>query len=134
MCLSYRTRLYTPQDYQTIASWLEARGWPAPPDAASLPTCGIVVEGKEKPLAAGFLYYTNSDIAWVGWPCSDPSSAKLERDQALDIMLEGLAKMAKVSGYKKIWTTTGHAALSARFDRLEWNKGDENITNFIKVL
>jgi len=63
-------RRLTEKDYNTIVEWWKS--WPEwePLSQEMLPengTGGIIIEKEGEPIVAGFLYGTNSKIAWMEW-------------------------------------------------------------------
>ena len=73
--MKLKARKLIHEDYDTIVEWWKS--WPEW-EALSrdlLPengTGGIMIEREGKPLIAGFLYATNSNICWMEWIVSDP--------------------------------------------------------------
>jgi hypothetical protein len=65
-------------------------------------TGGFMVEKNNKPIIAGFLYTTNSKVAWVEWVVSDPDYRESDRKQAMELLINGIENVAKNSGFKVI--------------------------------
>lgn len=99
-----------------------------------LPDIGKVMYDEEHPVAAAFLYTTNSKIAWVGWPISDPESDKDIRDEALDRIFRNLHDLAKQKKHTMIWSTSGIPSLQERLERLGYIVGDKGINQYFKEL
>lgn len=78
------------EDYIEISEWLKDRKWPMPPARGSLPATGYIAEENGKPLAAGFLYLTNSSIGIFDWLSTNPESG-----------YRGLVGLKKISEYIK---------------------------------
>ena len=80
-------RRLTEKDYSTIVEWWKS--WPEwePLAQEMLPengTGGIIIEKEGEPIVAGFLYGTNSKIAWMEWIISNPKyRIKKDREQAI---------------------------------------------------
>ena len=68
--MSFNVRPLNENDYDTILKpWWEQWGW-RPPEKDFLPDDGkggIIVLNEEEPICAGFMYATNSKVAWVDW-------------------------------------------------------------------
>jgi len=86
------------EDYETLCLWWRKWRW-TPPIKDILPengTAGFIVYDGEVPVVAGFLYDTNSKIAWVEWVVSNfdykDRDGRKEAIQTLLIYLEALAK------------------------------------------
>ena len=83
-------------DYEDILlKWWNDRGWSAPskdflPDNG---TGGIMVYDDKTPVCAGFIYITNSNIAWVNWIISDKNyKNKSIRNDAITMLLNSLVR------------------------------------------
>ena len=92
-------------DWKTLCSWCEQ--WPkwVPVPKHMLPengTGGFMVEKNNKPIVAGFLYTTNSKVAWVEWVVSDPTYRDSDRKEALELLIKGIENVAKNSGFQVI--------------------------------
>jgi len=95
---------------------------------------GLVVVNGIYPVAAAFLYKTNSKVAWLGWPITEPESTPEARSEALNMIFEKLHVMAKLEDYELIWTTSGIPALQERLEELGYKVGDEGINQYFKEL
>ena len=122
-------RPYRLDDYETLVSWWAGHNWPVVAPQA-LPNLGYVVEG-DKPICAGFLYRTDSMIAWSEFIVADPESKIEERDKGLDMILDGLKKTATEMGFKALFTTLVHKRLIERHKKHGYNITDENVTNMV---
>ena len=92
-------------DWKTLCSWWEQ--WPkwVPVPKHMLPengTGGFMVEKNNKPRVAGFLYTTNSKVAWVEWVVSDPTYRDSDRKETLELLIKGIENVAKNSGFQVI--------------------------------
>ena len=104
---------------EKVRQWWEAWGWQQLPDAALPPTRRMVND-----CAAGFLYTTNSSIAWIEWITVDPKSDKLIRRKSLDELIKLLEQDAKGQGAEQIFIASLHPGLSARLDSHGYTRGD----------
>ena len=92
------TRVLNENDWDTLCKWWDA--WPkwVNPPKSFLPdngTGGLMVEKNNKPIMAGFLYFTNSDVVLLEWIVSDPEYREKDRKQALELLItaaEGVCK------------------------------------------
>lgn len=80
-----------------MTQWYEIRGRPAP-GLCSLPVYGYVVPG----LAAGFLYLTDSDIAFADGLVTNPNAPIFDRTNALDAISDEIIATAKRLGVSKL--------------------------------
>lgn len=78
------------RDFSEIISWFKKRNMPEPP------VWGFSNEGFIAPgIAAGFLYITNSSIAYLDSYISNPESTHEERYTAMEVITEKLICKAK---------------------------------------
>lgn len=117
------------KDYPEICSWWTAHGW-APIAEDLLPRTRLVIEG----LCAGFLYKTDSNFAVLEWVVGNPKADKGQRRIALDLLIQGLLKVAKESGFTTVWTQLEHPALIERYENHGFQIGDKNLTGMIRRL
>ena len=89
-------RPYTEGDYQTLKAWFESRGRTCP-SADLLSKTGFISDS-----AAGFLYLTNSSIAFADCFVSDVLAPKAQRQSELKAISEAIIELAKQSGVKVI--------------------------------
>lgn len=99
-----------------------------------LPPTGLMAMKEDRKVAALFIYETNSLVAILGWPISDPESSKDERDVALDMLFKAAHEKLTNRGFLKIWTTSGVPALQDRMEELGYVVGDKNINQYWKDL
>jgi hypothetical protein len=122
-------RQYAPQDYGLIKSWWEARSFPAIAPTF-LPKTGFIVENH----AVGFLYRTDSALAWMEWITTNPESDKIERDKALNLLIETLFTEAKRLGHSVLFTSVQDAGLIERYQRHGFALSEGGMSNMVKVV
>ena len=131
-------RALTESDYQAIlVGWWNDWGW-TPPQADFLPqdgTGGIMVMDGDEPVCAGFLYTTNSLVAWVDWIVSSKTYRKKpQRKQALQVLINSLTEVGKYTGHKYIYALIKHPGLIETYEKLGFIKGDSYTFEMIKAL
>lgn len=87
-------RRYLPEDDTEIGSWYNKRGL-IPAIGRYLPKIGMIEPG----VAAGFLYQTDSTIAWLESFVTNPEASSSERNVALDRITSALIHEAKKLGF-----------------------------------
>jgi len=102
--MKLKSRRLTHDDYDTLVEWWSA--WPewVPLGRNLLPengTGGIMIEQDGKPLVAGFLYGTNSKIAWMEWIVSNPI-AKVDKSEAILLLISSLEQWALEGGFNVV--------------------------------
>ncbi len=107
---------YVPEKhFAEILRWFELFNESMTPDA--LPQTGYIVPGK----AAGFLYRTDSSLAWVESLIASKEVPKEERSRALDAVVLALCREAKRLGFKTVLGSTQLEAVVKRAQRLGWS-------------
>ncbi len=122
-------RPYSHRDYETLCRWWLGWDWHPVPQS-SLPPTGFVTDER----AAGFLYKTDSTIAWVEWVVADPLASKEDRDQSVDALLEKLFDEARQFGFATIFTSSNKPSFLSRLERHGFLVGDRGVTQLFKRL
>jgi len=60
----------------------------------------------ETPIVAGFLYLTNSKIAWIDWIISNPEYKERDRKQSIELLISSLEEVARQQDYEIIFSVT----------------------------
>lgn len=126
------------EDYDTIlVEWWKDWSWESPtkdflPENGS---GGLMVMDNDIPVCAGFMYTTNSAVAWVDWIISNKNYRKKpERAIALDILVNSLTNSAKEKGCKYVYALIKHKGLIRVYEELGYTQGDSYPTELIKKL
>tara|TARA_R110002012_G_C11637647_1_gene610352 strand:- start:1847 stop:2257 length:411 start_codon:yes stop_codon:yes gene_type:complete len=128
----------TEHDYDAVlVKWWKDWGW-TPPQQDFLPDNGkgglMVLDGKT-PVCAGFMYATNSKVAWVDWIISNKKyKDKEKRKQALILLIETLTNVCKKSGFVYAYALIKNKSLIDTYKELGYIKGDEYNSEMIKAL
>ena len=125
-------------DYDnTLVQWWRNWGW-EPIDKEFLPEDGkggLMVLDDEDPVCAGFMYATNSKVAWVDWiVSSDTYRKKPERSEAIKLLVETLTNICRNTGHKYSYALIKHPGLSELYEELGYVKGDKQVSEMIKLL
>ena len=89
-------RQYEEHDLLVINDWFRVRGH-REMDADEVPRIGLVEPG----VAAGFLYMTDSNLAFLENFVSNPDAPAREVSRAMDQIIEGLVEVAVDAGITK---------------------------------
>ena len=125
-------------DYDAIlVGWWKEWGWEAP-TRDFLPNNGtgggIVFDG-DTPICAGFLYMTNSKVAWIDWIISSKTYTDREkRKYAISLLIEQLTTLSKDLGNKYAYALIKHQNLIKTYEDLGYIKGDSYQNEMIKIL
>lgn len=136
--MEFNLRPLTANDYDDILlGWWKEWGWEAP-SREFLPsdgTGGIMVLDGDTPICAGFLYTTNSKVAWVDWIVSSKEYRKKpQRSQAIKLLVDTLTNVAKNTGHRYSYALIKSPNLVKTYEDLGYTKGDSYIGEMIKAL
>ena len=112
-------------DYEKLlVNWWKDWGWQAPAQDF-LPENGeggLMVMVDNKPVCAGFIYISNSKVAWVEWIISDKKHKK-KRKEAINLLLDKLIFTCKNLNMKYIFATNDNKNLINTFINKGFRKG-----------
>ena len=115
------------EDYEYINKWWVEQGF-QPVSVEVLPMNGLggLIVEKEKPIAAAYLYLTNSKMGYIDNLISDPKYVSKDR---FDVILELMAackKMAEDVGCLDMWAITNNRGILKRCKTLGYNVTETN--------
>ncbi len=115
------------EDYKYINKWWVEQGF-QPVSVEVLPMNGLggLIVEKEKPIAAAYLYLTNSKMGYIDNLISDPKYISKDR---FDVILELMAackKMAEDVGCLDMWAITNNRGILKRCKTLGYNVTETN--------
>lgn len=125
-------------DYDEIlVGWWKQWEWTAP-QKDFLPNDGkggIIVYDDETPICAGFMYITNSKVAWVDWIISNKEyTKKPQRKDAIKLLVSALTDICKNTGSKYSYALIKNRNLIEMYESLGYIKGDSYTGEMIKIL
>lgn len=125
-------------DYDDIlVDWWRQWGW-EPPQRNFLPNDGkggIIVYDQDTPICAGFMYLTNSKVAWVDWIISSKQyTKKPHRKNAIKLLVSSLTGICKNTGNKYVYALIKSRNLIETYEELGYVKGDKYTSEMIKLL
>lgn len=125
-------------DYENILmEWWRQWGWRAPmrdflPDDGK---GGIMVLDGDVPVCAGFMYLSNSKVAWVDWIISNKEYIdRGSRKQAIKLLVNSLTNACKISGAKYAYALIKNESLIKTYEDIGYFKGDSYAHEMIKPL
>ncbi len=134
--MKFNTTPLQHEDYDNILKgWWKDWGWEAP-SRDFLPQDGqggVMVWDGDTPVCAGFLYNTNSKVAWVDWIISN-KEYKESRKEALSILIQTLTSVAKNLDNKFAYALIKHNGLIGVYEQQGYTTGDSYNKEMIKVL
>ena len=125
------------EDYSELVKWWKDWGFKAP-NKDFLPengTGGIIVMDENNPVCAGFLYTSNSKVAWINLIISNKNYRKKpQRKKALLLLIKSLLEICKNTNIKYIYSNNNNKHLVAHFEFLGFTKTTDRMTELIKII
>lgn len=136
--MDFNIRPLTEVDYEnTLVGWWKDWRWTAPPKEF-LPENGkggIMVLDKKTPVCAGFVYMTNSKVAWVDFIISNVKyKDRPKRKDALELLINTLTNISKDSGNKFCYALIKNKSLMNTYKKLGYTAADSYTQEMIKKL
>lgn len=129
-------RLLTESDYDTLLPWWKWHRFSAP-SRKMLPNNGlggIMITKDGVDIYAGFLYMTNSSMAWMEFIISNPEYRESDRKEAEQFLINELSIIAKGKGYEFLYTIVKNQHLINSLDKCEFKTTTEKATEMIRIL
>lgn len=125
-------------DYDNIlVKWWNDWAWDAPtrdflPDNGE---GGIIIYDEDIPVCAGFVYVTNSKVAWVDWVISNKEyKKKPQRSEAIKLLVLTLTEISINLGNKYCYALIKHKSLIEVYQELGYIKSDDYVGEMIKII
>ena len=135
--MELKARKIKADDWDMLSDWWKGHNWPVPA-RDSLPengSGGIIIEENNKPTIAGFIYQTNSSVAWVDWIISNKEYRKKpQRENAIGLLIETLTGTCKNLGSKYCYALIKHRGLIETYKQLGYIEADSYTQEMIKAL
>jgi hypothetical protein len=133
--MSFNILPLTSKDYDDVlVGWWKEWRW-TPPTKDFLPETGYMVYYKNKPICAGYMYITNSNVVLLEWIISNfKFKNKKIRKEALLMLIQFITSLATGTGKKYVYSILKSKSLIDLYTELGYKKGDENGQEMIKIL
>lgn len=119
--------------YEGLCEWWEKHKFPVL-DIDFLPETFFTVEVGEEVLYGMFVYRTDSKLAWIAFPISNPDLTKEEKKGGLEFLINGITEILKESGFKYIFTTSPLPVVQEALLNTGFNLGDEKANHYLKKI
>ena len=109
-------------DYKTICKWW-TWWWKRVLPKDFLPDngkSGFMVEKNNIPVACGFLYITNSKVAFLGWVVSNPEYKDKDRRTLIELLINNIEESSRQMDYKYMFTVCSNKYLIETHKNLGW--------------
>ena len=122
--MKFNIRKLTENDWDTLVSWWDA--WPTwvNPPKDFLPdngTGGLIIEKNNIPIAAGFLYFTNSAAVLLEWIISNPEYKEKDRKEAIETLIQSAEIFCKNNNKKYMFSIGRNKSLINIHKKLNWS-------------
>ena len=116
----------TKEDYKVIDSWYLERNLPQP-DSKFLPENGLggLILEKEKPIAAAYVYTTNSKLGYIDILISDPNYKEEDRYDIILELFKELTQKAYDLGCEMVWAQSSIEGVTKRCQEIGWTVWDK---------
>lgn len=134
--MEFSVRFLKEDDYEVLCQWWKAWRWTAPP-RDFLPengTGGIMVQKDGVNIVAGFVYFTNSAIAWSEFIISNFDYKDKDRKEAIKILIYELNELSKSKGSKYIYTVVKNQNLKKIYEGMGYSNGSVKVDEMVLVL
>lgn len=126
------TRIVTEDDYNNIlCGWWKDWRW-TPPPFDFLPKTGIIVSKDGIDVCAGFIYFTNSKVAWLEFIVSNFNYKEKDRGEIINFTINILSELAKDNGFDYLYASLKNKSLIERYKQNGFEQGDSNCQEMIK--
>lgn len=124
-------------DWETLVSWWN--DWPdwVNPPKDFLPengTGGLMVEKNNKPIVAGFLYFTNSTAVLLEWVVSDPDYKEKDKKKAIELLILSAENVCIESGKKYMFSIGRNNSLIKTHKKMGWKVDNKPSYELIKKI
>tara|TARA_R110000772_G_scaffold125486_2_gene232271 strand:- start:9237 stop:9638 length:402 start_codon:yes stop_codon:yes gene_type:complete len=122
-------------DYDDIlCKWWKDWKWTAPAKDF-LPDMGYMVYYNDKPICAGYMYVTNSNVVLLEWIISSfEFKDRKIRKEAIFMLIQTITLLSANLGKKYVYSLLKSKSLIDIFQEIGYLKGDSNTQEMIKKL
>lgn len=113
------SREYAESDYLMAHDWWKSYGR-GHIEKTPLPKTGIVVEDNGNPVAVGWIYFSNSEMAQIGWITANPRSGPKKKIAAVVRLFVAAEEQIKKLGFTYLQTMVDNPTLSKIASGLGW--------------
>jgi len=136
--MEFNVRKLNATDYDDVlVGWWKDWKW-TPPTRDFLPENGeggFMVLDNKVPVCAGFIYITNSKVAWCEFIVSNINyTDKDKKKKALTLLIETIDTLCAELDMKYMYALLKNKSLIDLYSELGYKQGDTNAIEMIKIL
>tara|TARA_R100000458_G_C8105676_1_gene130548 strand:- start:118 stop:546 length:429 start_codon:yes stop_codon:yes gene_type:complete len=126
--ISTTIRSIETEDYQHINKWWIQCGEEEPPSPNMLPDNGlggVIIEKNNKPIAAMYLYLTNSAVGYIANAIADPNYKSRDRFELITRLIDECVRRGAAVGCSMIWATSRSRGIIERCKELNYEISEQ---------
>lgn len=129
-------RQLSKEDYQKLIEWWKKEDFePVPQRKLPLNGVGGVMVYKDNvDICAGFLYTTNSTIAWLEFVVADKDYRQSDRREAIRLLISKLTDIAKDLNFDTVFTVVQNPFLLNHFKHSGFTSDKNKSTEMVKLI
>ena len=132
--MTFSVKRYDKSDfYETFSKWLLNHKFPLINDLV-LPENVFVCSVDEVPCYCIWIYFTDSKLAWIAFPASNPNVSYKKRVNGLSYLINYVCDYAKKKKILSIITTSGTESVIESLIKNQFEIGDRNINHYTRKL
>ena len=105
-------RAFAKEDYATICDWWDGHGHARVAYEALPQTGALAIDSKDQPVAASFLYLTNTSLAYLAWTVSNPDIRPRQVHSGITEVIAHLVELAYQLDFQTVVSTSNSRGLS----------------------
>lgn len=118
--------------HNTLLEW--AKGHNFTLNIGLLPDTTFVYYVEDTPVYSVCFYNTDSYLAWLAWPLSNPFCDKSLKEGGLDILFQYVSEYAKSLDYVFLFTTSSTPIVEEKLIETNFIQGDNKVNHYFKIL
>ena len=121
-------------DYEFINEWWTEQGFtPLSKDILPMNGLGGIIIEKDKPIAAAYLYLTNSKVGYIDNLIADPKYVSKDRFDIILMLIQAFEQMANDVGCFEIWAMTEDKGIIQRCKALGYNTSERSFARVFSI-
>ena len=116
------------EDYKYINNWWLENGEEEPPSLSMLPDGGlggVLVEKNGIPIAAMYLYLTNSAVGYIANAIADPKYKSKDRFELITRLIDECVRRGAAVGCSMVWATSQSKGIIKRCRELNYEVSEQ---------
>ena len=116
----------------TIVEWSKGHNFPL--NVGILPDTTFVYYVEDTPVYSVCFYNTDSYLAWLAWPLSNPFCDRSLKEYGLNRLFDYVGEYAKSLDYVFLFTTSNTKVVENELENIGFFTGDKTVNHYLKIL